>query len=50
MKTLKKLFNKPSHWVCGALISSAPILLLDGVCLIFWGEPECPDCLKQEIK
>lgn len=46
MKTLRKLFNKPSQWLCGALVAAAPIILLDGICFIFWGEPECPECLQ----
>lgn len=42
----KTLSFKTAKTLSTCLLSLAPSLAVTYACVLFWGEPECPDCLK----
>jgi hypothetical protein len=44
---IKQKLKMPLQMICSLLIMAAPIILTQSNCYYMWGEPECPDCLKQ---
>ncbi|MCQ4925361.1 cyclic lactone autoinducer peptide [Tissierella carlieri] len=42
---MKKLLKR----LCNFLVLLAPLAMVNIACLLFWGEPECPDALKSSI-
>lgn len=44
---MKKLFKSPIKILGSLLILIAPIIIGTTASVILWGEPECPECLKQ---
>ena len=49
MTAIKSVVRKPFEIVCGLLILVAPLLVTEFSCLFLYGEPECPDLLKDSI-
>lgn len=41
-----KKYLKLLSMISSFLILVAPIFVSASACVTFWGEPECPDCLK----
>ncbi|MFZ7132714.1 MAG: AgrD family cyclic lactone autoinducer peptide [Eubacteriales bacterium] len=48
MSTEKKLFKKVVRAFCTALIAFTPIIISGTASLFFFGEPECPQHLKNQ--
>lgn len=46
---MKEKLKTPLKVVCSVLLLVAPLIVTNGFCLSFWGEPECPDCLNPNI-
>lgn len=46
MKKRNLVVRKSLNLLCSFLIVLAPALLQKTNCIFFWGEPECPDDLK----
>jgi cyclic lactone autoinducer peptide len=46
MKKEKSINKKPIRILCNMLIALAPVILTETSCVLWWGEPECPDVLK----
>ncbi|MBU5438867.1 cyclic lactone autoinducer peptide [Tissierella sp. MSJ-40] len=46
MKIINSVLRKPFSIICHLLVSAAPLAVANTACYLFWGEPECPDCLK----
>lgn len=44
-KTRKRLLNT----LCNLLILLAPVAISSTASVLFWGEPECPDSLKESL-
>ncbi|WFA09983.1 cyclic lactone autoinducer peptide [Tissierella sp. Yu-01] len=42
-KSTKTLLN----FLCTFLIALAPVIIEKTNCILVWGEPECPDALKE---
>ncbi len=40
-------FRKPMSILCSFLISMASIIVVHSSCAFLWGEPECPECLRE---
>ncbi|SCG83753.1 hypothetical protein DW1_2188 [Proteiniborus sp. DW1] len=49
MKTQKTFLTKAIKVFCSFLVMLAPIALSQTACWFLWGEPDCPECLKQEV-
>lgn len=49
MKKIKSLLKKPLHILCSLLVLFAPLAIANTACFTLWGEPECPECLKESI-
>lgn len=44
----KRNFAKsPLNFLCTFLIALAPVIIEKTNCILVWGEPECPDVLKE---
>ncbi|MBS4535131.1 cyclic lactone autoinducer peptide [Clostridium sp. D2Q-14] len=50
MKIKGSNFKKAINSICSILVLASPILVSKSACYLFWGEPECPEALKQEIE
>jgi cyclic lactone autoinducer peptide len=49
MKTINSILRKPFSIVCHLLVLAAPLAVTNTACFYLWGEPECPDCLKEPV-
>ncbi|MCR2044588.1 AgrD family cyclic lactone autoinducer peptide [Anaerosalibacter massiliensis] len=49
MKKRKSIFRKPFNILCNLLILLAPLAISNTASILFWGEPECPNSLKESI-
>ncbi len=49
MKKGKAIFKKPLGTLCSLLVLLAPLAVTNSACFYFWGEPECPDALKESL-
>lgn len=49
MRTQRTIFRKAINILCSLLVVLTPLVLAETACWLLWGEPDCPDCLKQEI-
>ena len=49
MTDIKSVMKKPFEAICGLLILLAPLLITKLGCWFLYGEPECPDLLKDSI-
>ncbi|AKL94327.1 hypothetical protein CACET_c08180 [Clostridium aceticum] len=47
MKAEKISFKRLTGILCNLLIFIAPLFISKVACFSFWGEPNCPDCLKE---
>lgn len=45
---MKKLFRKPIGLLGSFLVLIAPFIAGSLASVFLWGEPECPECLKQQ--
>lgn len=45
----RNFFKKPFNILCNLLILLAPLAISNTASILFWGEPECPDFLKESI-
>lgn len=45
---MKKLSKKPIRLLGSFLILIAPFIAGSFASVFLWGEPECPECLKQQ--
>ena len=43
------IFKKPLHLICNFLVLLAPLVIIETASIFLWGEPECPDSLKDSI-
>lgn len=43
-------FKKVINTVCNLLIAVTPLILSQSTHSFFWGEPECPEILKNNIE
>lgn len=46
MKKRDLLIRKSLDLLCSFLIALTPIIIQDTSCIFLWGEPKCPDDLK----
>lgn len=44
---LKKIPRKILYFTSQLLLLSAPLIVANTQCMLFVGEPKCPDCLKK---
>lgn len=49
MKNQRTIFMKLINFLGSLLIMLAPLAISETACWFLWGEPDCPDCLKQEV-
>ncbi|NLL70631.1 MAG: cyclic lactone autoinducer peptide [Epulopiscium sp.] len=49
MKKIKTMLTKPLSILCSLLILFAPLAITKTACFFLWGEPECPECLKESM-
>lgn len=49
MKEKKSAFRKPLKVLCNLLIQLAPMTIVNTASVFLWGEPDCPDSLKNLI-
>ena len=49
MKKEMSIFKKPLHLICNFLILLAPLVIVETASFYIWGEPECPDSLKELV-
>ena len=49
MKKEMSIFKKPLGLICNFLVLLAPLVIIETASLFYWGEPECPDSLKEFI-
>jgi cyclic lactone autoinducer peptide len=49
MKKGNSILKKPLRIICNFLILLAPLVIVETASLFIWGEPECPDSLKELI-
>lgn len=47
MKKEKSIIRKPISILCSMLIALTPIILTRTTCVLIWGEPKCPELLKE---
>lgn len=47
MKMNKLIKKKPLKVFCNMLIALAPLALVETACFLVWGEPNCPDELRE---
>lgn len=46
---MKEKLRTPLRVICSLLLLAAPLIVTTNYCITFWGEPDCPDCLKPTV-
>lgn len=46
MKKIRNIMKPSLNLLCSFLIALSPLLIEATGCFLVWGEPECPDTLK----